>query len=195
MAAGGAGVGVLVVAPSPYNLVLAAVSAYLVHRFVDRLEPREVRRRRERLAAQLPTVVDLLAAALRSGAAPSSALGVVASVVDAPMREELALSVAKLDLGADPVEVWRAMARHPQLGPVGRALERATESGASVQEGLQRLAEELHAVRRAQVMVAARSVETKAAAPLGLCLLPAFILIAGVPVIVVQLGSLSFALF
>ena len=47
-----------------------------------------------------------------------------------------------------------------------------------------RLAEELRERARADVEARARSIEVKAAAPLGLCLLPAFVVLGVVPMVV-----------
>ena len=51
-------------------------------------------------------------------------------------------------------------------------------------QAVRRLAEELRARSRADVEVRARSIEVKAARPLGLCLLPAFIVLGVVPMVV-----------
>ena len=62
------------------------------------------------------------------------------------------------------------------------------ESGASVADALHRLAEDLRVTQRAALEARARSVGVKAALPLGVCLLPAFILVGVVPLVV---GSLT----
>ena len=136
-----------------------------------------------RLDAELPHVVDLLVAALTAGAAPADALGRVAGVVDRPAAEELAIWVARLRLGTDPVAVWTAMGRHAQFGRLGTALRRSSESGAPVAASLGRLADDLRARRRADVEGRVRQVEVKAAVPLGVCLLPAFVLVGVVPLV------------
>jgi pilus assembly protein TadC len=84
------------------------------------------------------------------------------------------------------------MAAHPQLGPLGRAVHRSSETGASVADALARLGSELRDGRRAQQEALARAVEVKASVPLGLCLLPAFVLIGIVPMIA---GSFSLTFF
>jgi Flp pilus assembly protein TadB len=131
----------------------------------------------------LPHVVDLLVAAMSAGAAPGDALVRVSRVVDGPVSRELQVFVARLALGADPGSVWDGMARHPQLARLGTALVRARESGAPVGAALARLAGELRARRRAEVETRVRQVEVKAAVPLGVCLLPAFVLVGVVPLV------------
>jgi len=154
-----------------------------VWRFAGRLEPPSVRRRREALTAQLPMTVDLLATCLAVGTAPTAAVDQVVDAVAAPMSEELRVVSGKLRLGVDPHQVWADVSRHRQLAPLGRCLARALDSGASVSESMGRLADDLRRTARSDVESRARSVGVRAAVPLGVCLLPAFILIGIVPLV------------
>jgi Flp pilus assembly protein TadB len=120
---------------------------------------------------------------LSAGRSADGALRLVADVVSEPVRGELRACSRRLELGADPLVVWRAVSRHPQLGPLGRALHRSAETGASVSAALARLGDDLHAGRRAATEAKARTIEVRASMPLGLCLLPAFVLIGVVPMI------------
>ncbi|MGA8995500.1 MAG: type II secretion system F family protein, partial [Nocardioidaceae bacterium] len=147
-----------------------------------------VRRRRRRLRAGVPQAVDLMAACLSAGLAPTTALTEVAAAVEGPLREELVAFDARLRLGADPVTVWRDSSRHPELGGLGRAIARAVETGSSVAEAMQRLADDLRREERSLAEDRARAVGVKAAVPLGLCLLPAFVLVGVVPLVA---GSFS----
>ena len=156
--------------------------------FTARMEAPSVRRRREQLAASVPHAVDLLAACLAVGLAPAAALEQITSAVESPLAEELSEITARLRLGVDPVTVWRDLAGHPQLGGVGRTVSRAVESGSSVSEAMLRLAEDLRRRTRAETESKARAVGVKAALPLGVCLLPAFVLVGVVPLVA---GSLS----
>jgi Flp pilus assembly protein TadB len=185
-----AGLGVALLVPGPVAVPAGALAGLLMGRRVGRLEPAAVRRRRRALERGLPHVVDLMSALLASGAAPSVGLARVVAVVEEPLRGELASYVARLRLGRDPVSVWSAMAEHPQLGALGRALHRATQSGASVSDALSRLADDLRARRRADVEGLVRTVEVRATAPLGACLLPAFVLVGVVPLVAGSVGSL-----
>jgi Flp pilus assembly protein TadB len=153
-----------------------------------RMEPPAVRRRRERLAGAVPQVVDLMAACLSAGLSPAAALELVTTAVDDPAREELAAVSARLRVGVDPPTVWRDLADHPQLGGLGRALSRAVDSGASVADALARLAGDLRRQGRADAESRARAVGVRAAVPLGVCLLPAFVLVGVVPLVA---GSVS----
>ena len=165
------------------GLLLAPVAAVVTWRWMGSVESRRSRRRREALDRGLPLAVDLIAACLAVGASPAGALAEVAAAVEPPMSEELAAVATRLRLGADPAGVWEDLARHPQLGPMGRALARAVRAGASVADAMTRLAEDLRSAARSQVEGRARAVAVKAAAPLGLCLLPAFVLVGVVPLV------------
>jgi Flp pilus assembly protein TadB len=188
VAALGAGLATWALLTGVLGLVLGVASAAVTWRAVARMEPRAERRRRDRLTEALPYVVDLMAACLAVGDSPGGALDRVASAVDDPMRSELRAVAARLRLGADSVAVWREVSRHPQLGPLGRCLLRATESGAPVSEAMTRLAEDVRRDSRAEVEARARAVGVRATAPLGGCLLPAFVVVGGVPLVA---GSVS----
>jgi hypothetical protein len=91
--------------------------------------------------------------------------------------------IARVELGADPGEVWRLLSGDDVLAPLGRALARAHDSGASVVLAIDRLAGDLARDHRGVAEDRARAVGVKAAIPLGLCLLPSFLLVGIVPVV------------
>lgn len=173
------------------GVVLGLVGAGVVWVVLGRTEDPAARRRRERLAQELPVGVDLLAACLVAGAAPEQALGAVGMALGGPVGEEFLLIHHRLSVGVDPSQVWREIARHPQLGPLGRTIDRAHLTGASISEGVRALAFELRATARTEVETRARAVEVKAAAPLGVCLLPAFVLLGVVPMVVGIFSSME----
>lgn len=172
------------------GVAAGAVAAVVVHRSLGRREPAGVRRRREQIGRGLPQVVELLGVALAAGAAPSHALAVVAGAVEGPIAEELEAARRGLALGRDPARVWREVADRPGLAALGRTMARAVETGASVSDALRRLADDLQAVTRSEAEARARTVGVRAAAPLGLCLLPAFVLVGVVPLVAGTVASL-----
>ena len=189
-ASAGAALAVLLVVPGTPGVLLAAVVGVAVWWRSRHWESGAVRRRRARLEAELPHVVDLMTAALGAGAAPTTALSLVAEVVDEPMAGELRSWTTRLALGTDPVTVWASMARHPQLGRLGATLHRSAESGAPVAAALLRLSEDLRARRRSVVEERVRQVEVRAAVPLGVCLLPSFVLVGVVPLVAGSVAGL-----
>ena len=83
------------------------------------------------------------------------------------------------------------MAREPVLAPLGRALARSQATGASVVSSVDRLSDELAREARAAVEDRARAVGVQAALPLGLCLLPAFLLVGIVPLVAGLLATVT----
>jgi Flp pilus assembly protein TadB len=143
-----------------------------------------VRLRREEVRRDLPHVVTLLGAALRSGAAPAAAVDTVCRALPGAAADLLGPVTARLALGGDPLVVWSALADDPAIGPLGRTMVRAHRSGAPVVAAVERLSEELARRSRADVEDRARAVGVRAAVPLGVCLLPAFLLLGIVPLVV-----------
>lgn len=151
-------------------------------RALGRLESPAALRRRTALARDLAMAVHLFGASLRAGSAIAPALTDVGTALGGPVADEFLLVVRRLELGVDPVAAWSATA--PELRPLVRSMVRAHRSGASVVTAVDRLAEELRATRRHRTEALARTVEVRAAAPLGLCFLPAFVVLGVVPMVV-----------
>jgi pilus assembly protein TadC len=154
-----------------------------------RLEPVSVRRQRAQARRELPHVVHLLSLALSAGATVPMALRVVEEALPESTTELRAVR-GQLELGVEPGLVWSEVARRPELAPLGRALVRAAKVGAAPSAALAQLAHDLAEETRAQVEDRARAVGIKAALPLGLCLLPAFLLIGIAPLVVSTLTAL-----
>ncbi|GAA4363275.1 type II secretion system F family protein [Nocardioides caricicola] len=186
-----AGLGALVFVggrAGPLVALATAAGAWVV---IGRAEPAEVRRRREAVRRDLPYVVELFAATLRSGAAPDVGIELVCAALPGPATDRLSGVAARLALGLDPAQVWSGIADDPQLGRLGRTLARAHQSGAPVVAAVERLADDLARAARSETEDRARAVGVKAAVPLGLCLLPAFVLIGIVPLVVALLAGLE----
>jgi len=186
-----AGVAAAAFLGGPLGLAVAPVAAAAAWLVIERSEPSGLRRDRELTRRDLPHIVGLLSDALRSGQAPVDALSVVVSALPGPAAARLGEVVPRLRLGLDPLAVWADLAADPALGPLGRALARAHRTGSPVVPAVERLADELGRAARADLEDRARAVGVKAAIPLGLCLLPAFVLIGIVPVVAGLLTSLG----
>ena len=174
----------LVFGPDGLGLPSGLAAAVAVWWVVDHAEPAARRRRREAVRRELPHLVELYAAALAAGSAPAPALTLACAALPGPAAEELREVQAGLALGRSSLEVWQELATHPALGPLGRTMARAQESGAPVVDAVRLLADDLAAGARLDVEDQARAVGVKAALPLGLCLLPAFLLLGIVPLVV-----------
>jgi Flp pilus assembly protein TadB len=165
------------------GLVCGAVLGLLCGWWLGRLEPRAVRARRARLVADIPIAVDLLAACLRGGMPWGGAVSAVAEAVGGPLGEELHGVAGQVRLGAEPSAAWAALATEPALAVLARTIARAAGSGAPLAPALTRLARDQRRAARAAGEAQARAAGIRAVAPLGLCFLPAFVLLGIVPAI------------
>jgi pilus assembly protein TadC len=148
------------------------------------LELPSARRRREEIDRDLPLAIDLLAACAIAGLAVEMSIDVVATAVGGPLHEILVGHSLRVRLGADPVQDWRRLAAHPQLEPLARSMVRSAESGTALAESLDRLSADARRDRALALQSRARSVGVQAAGPLGLCFLPAFMLVGVVPTVI-----------
>ena len=142
-----------------------------------------------RAAAGLPDAADLLAAALRSGAPPGQAAGVVGTAVAGPVGERLTRVGHALALGDSPARAWAHVADLPGGERMARAAIRSADSGSALARAMSRLADELRAARAAEADAAARRAGVLVVLPLGLCFLPAFLLAGVVPVVIAVLDG------
>ena len=184
LAAGLAGLAAGLVVGGWPGAVVGPLVAVASHRFIGGLEPAAVRQRRLRIAAELPLAVDLLVVCLSAGQPVGAATSVVAEAVGGPLGTDLGLVGARVELGGDPLAVWSGLSRDPTLGTLARAVTRSLDTGTPVAESLSQLAADLRLERRAAADETARRVAVHSAGPLGLCFLPAFVLVGIVPTIV-----------
>lgn len=173
-----------------FGVPAGVAAAAVTWRVLGNTESPSARRRRAELERDLPAAVHLLGACLEAGSPVTGALQSVAAALPGAVADELSIVRGRLALGADPVVVWRELAGVDEVRPLGRAMVRAHESGASVRDAVRHLAVDLAAQSRARTDVLARTVEVRAAAPLGLCFLPAFILLGVVPMVVGVFSSM-----
>ena len=138
----------------------------------------QLRRRR----AELPAITDLLAACLASGATDLRSLQVVSETASSGVRPDLQRVVVALKMGASPNEAWD-MLDGTDLGQIAVVMRRSAETGAPAASLLTGLASDLRGQFRAAALSDARRLGVRAAGPLGLCFLPAFVLIGVVPLV------------
>ncbi len=176
-----AGLAVAVVVEGWSGVLGGLVIALVAIRLLGRLRSRAAVRREEQLQAAAPLAGDLLAAALESGADPRSAVRAVGAALGGPLGDELERVVRAMDLGSEPRDAWASLLALSAMAglarPLARASERGTPSAASVARGV----EELRRASRARAAAAAEVVAVRAVGPLGLCFLPAFVLLGVVP--------------
>jgi len=137
-------------------------------------------------ATELLLALQLLAEALEAGAPPVTALETVAGGLNGMLSTPLRQAATAMRLGADARSAWLDV---PLAGPGGplaefaRAMSRVDEGGARVAGSLRRLATRESERAHGRALKAARRAGVFAVAPLGFCFLPAFVLLAVVPVV------------
>jgi len=177
--------------PGPLSFPIGMLAAAAVWTVVGRAEPASARRRAAAVARDLPTLVELVAAALEAGLAVPSALELASSALPGAGADVLRPVVSRLRLEVRADEVWESAGDGGALAPLSRALARAQSSGASVATGTRQLADDLADLARQDIEGKARAVGVRAALPLGLCLLPAFVVLGVVPMVAGAVGSLG----
>jgi Flp pilus assembly protein TadB len=138
---------------------------------------------------QVPVVVELLAGCLAAGLALPEALDAAAIAGDAVTRDACRAAAAALRRGAPAAEAWHAWYADPWLEPVARTTARTTQSGAAVAEDLRRVAARIRARRHSRLQQRVQLASVWSVIPLGLLFLPAFVLVAVVPVVIGLFGS------
>ncbi len=186
------GIGVLVAAAvgGGLGILLGCAAGVFTRRVLHGTAVSAAGQRSRRLAVDLPLATELLAACLAAGALPPQAAEAVAGAVNEPLAGELRRVVATLRLGGDPVRTWAGLTEGP-LQSLGAAFVRSADTGAPLVNLLTELATELRSRERIAAEAEARRVAIRAAAPLGLCFLPAFVLIGLVPIVAGLVQSLS----
>lgn len=125
----------------------------------------------------LALVCDLLCVALKSGASLPKACETVGTAVGSGHGPVLQRAARALALGASWEEAWGAHT-------LGTILEPAWADGADPTPLLEQLARSIRARRSATAKEAAAKLAVQLVLPVGLCLLPAFILVGVVPLLI-----------
>lgn len=186
-----AGLGVWAVLGDVLGVVLGVFAAVGLPRFLRSLESSSTRERRASLLSDAPLVAELLVACMQTGASDQRAISVVVEALDGPALVDLQLVVTNLSLGSDPIDAWRhiiasggrAGDEDSPLAPIARAFIRSAQTGAPLSQLLTRVAADLRTKHRASLEESAKTIGVKVVAPLGLCFLPAFVLIGVVPLV------------
>ena len=175
-------------AVGPAAGVVASVAAW---RVLAGAEAPSARLDREEVERTLPHLIDLFASTLHAGADPAAGLAQVCAALPGPAAERLAPVVEQARWGASGAEAWATVAHDEALAPLARAMVRSLASGASVVQTVERIADELERESLARAEDAARRVGVLAAVPLGMCLLPAFLLLGVVPTVASLFASVA----
>jgi len=150
-------------------------------------------RRRRAMDAEIPQLLDLLAAGSAAGLSAVIGLQRSVSVLRGPLGAELRASLDAVDLGARWREELAAVTKRLALPDLRRAvavLTRTETLGTSLTEATRELAADVRRSRRAAVAERARAAPVKMLFPLVFLILPAFLLLTVVPVLLTTVESI-----
>ena len=134
--------------------------------------------------AELAVALDVLAGCLGAGVAMPSALGAAAAAAPPGVAASLRLAAAALGRGDDPVRTWARLAEAAaDLDPVARLCSRAAVTGAAVADEVHRTADALRSAADTTRRRRLQRASVWLVLPLGLCFLPAFVLVGVVPLV------------
>lgn len=162
-------------------VVVTALAGVVVH---DLALARAVRRRQERLLAELPTVAELLALAVAAGEGPAGALERVARTCRGELARELAVAVAETRAGTALVVALEQLADRTGLPPLSRfaeALAVAVERGTPLADVLRAQAADVREAARRALMEAGGRKEVAMMVPVVFLLLPVTVVFAVFP--------------
>ncbi len=134
---------------------------------------------------------DLLAACLRAGLPVPPAVRAVAAGLPDQAGSALRRTAELLALGAAPEQAWQPALGCSDTARLARAARRSGRSGTALAGALAGLADEERAGARERCEARAQRAGVLIAGPLGLCFLPAFLVIGVVPVVIGMASRLA----
>lgn len=143
-----------------------------------------VRRREERLLAELPTVAELLALAVAAGESPPAALERVGSTARGELAGEIRRMVAEVRAGAPVTAALTALADRSGLPPLSRFAEGivvALERGTPLAEVLRAQADDVREAGRRSLLEAGGRKEILMMVPVVFLVLPVTVVFAVFP--------------
>lgn len=153
---------------------------------------RVARYRAQALAFAIPELVDQFLVAAAAGVPVASSLLLIAPRAPAVVRPSLQRAAQRFERGVALGECLGSLG--PALGPdadgLVDALRRSATSGADLEPLLVQVAGDARSRRRAAAQAAARRLPVAMLLPLAGCILPAAIVLAVVPVLLVSLAAL-----
>jgi tight adherence protein C len=160
-----------------------------------RLPTRRARHReRSALEAEIPQLLDLLAAGSTAGLSAELALRRAVGALHGPLGHALRRAFDRSDVGARWRDELRELADAAGSVDLRRAvavLGRTEALGASLAEATRELATSVRQSRRADMLERARTAPVKMLFPLVFLILPAFLLLTVVPVLLTTLRTIG----
>jgi len=172
------------------GLGLAAVAYVGLPLMIDM----RVRRRRDRIVASLPTVLDLLTLSVEAGMSFDSGLQRVVKRLRGPLIDELALMLRDTQLGATRSEALAALAARvdaPEMTSFVRSLVQADRLGVPLAQMLRTQADDLRHRLRNEAEEHAMKAPVKMLFPTVLLIFPAVFIVVLGPAVIALLDRLG----
>jgi Flp pilus assembly protein TadB len=163
----------------PAGLIVGAIAASAVLLVNPPTESRE-----RVNADDVPMVLDLVGGCLAAGVSWPDALDAAARARGGALGVACARVAAALRSGAPADEAYSGWLDVAALAPAARSALRTARSGAAAADELHRAAGRLRAQRRSETQHRVRRASVWLVVPLGLCFLPAFVLLSVVPLVI-----------
>ena len=170
---------------SPVGIVLlGAVGVVAGWSARDAALGRTMRTRQRAIEAHLPTLADLLALAVASGASPAAALENAASTMSGPLADEVAAAVDDIRSGLPVDAAMRAFANRCGLPAVQRFVDGiliAIERGTPLADVMRAQADDVRVDQRRRLMELAGRKDVAMLVPIVFLVLPSVVLVAVFP--------------
>lgn len=144
---------------------------------------------REEDGAELAGCWELLAACLEAGLPVAGAVLATAQPLTGTAGQGLRRVAGLLELGADPVDAWRTVEHRRALAAFARAAARSAGTGAALARVARTECARLRATLTDTAQARAQRAAVLITGPLGLCFLPAFIVLGIAPVVIGLAGE------
>jgi tight adherence protein C len=145
---------------------------------------RRIKNRRDRMAAQLPHVAELVAFALSAGESPIAALDRVVRTTTGPLTEELALAIERVRQGVALSDSMQQMSRACSVRQVQRFVDSmlvAVERGTPLADVMRAQAADARASAHRDLLTKAGRAEVLMLVPVIFLVLPMVVVIALYP--------------
>jgi Flp pilus assembly protein TadB len=127
---------------------------------------------------------ELLAVCLEAGLPVAVAVAAAADPLTGPVGLALRRTAGLLELGADPATAWGSAEKLPTLATFARAAGRSASTGAALAQVARAESDRLRGTALDSAQSRAQRAGVLITGPLGLCFLPAFLVLGVAPVVI-----------
>jgi Flp pilus assembly protein TadB len=150
---------------------------------LGRFESSASRRRRQLLVDQLPEALDLMMVSVQAGQPLRNAVLLAVNGLPEPVAGLIGRVSQGIAVGLTEAEAWQALADEPMVADLAADLARSLNWGTSSAVVLSSYRRQWRRRSATSRLAAAKAVGVRTILPLGLCYLPAFMLLGVVPMV------------